>query len=108
MDGDGREVEEERLARLLLFEPAHVPLRELPRLRVRAAAGDGHARGAIGPQAQDIAPRPRVAHKAQPHPARASDQPIVVRRRGPSGSKEPFELHSQIKRGKNTFGNNSP
>jgi hypothetical protein len=47
-----------------------------------------------------------VADEAQPYPPCAGDQPVVVRLGGPSGAKEPFELHAGIKGAGTGFGNN--
>ena len=56
----------------------------------------GGAGGTVGAQAQDVASRAAVADEPQAHPPRAGEQPVIVRRHGLPGAKEPFELHGMI------------
>jgi hypothetical protein len=94
------------LPQKLLLKPGNVSFRKASGFRDRARARNGHPRRPVGTQAQDIAPRPPVADEAQPYPPCAGDQPVVVRLGGPSGAKEPFELHAGIKGAGTGFGNN--
>ena len=82
-----------RLPLKLLLDPRGVPLREFPRLGFRSAARYRYAHGAVGPHAQDVTPRPAMAHQAKPHGTRADDQLVVARRLRAQGAEEKLELH---------------
>lgn len=80
----------------LFLKPGNIPLRKVLCFRKRSAARNGHAGGAVRPEAQDVAPRPPVADEPQPHGPPARQQPVVLGLGGLLPPKEPFELHTLI------------
>lgn len=80
----------------LFLKPGNIPLRKVLCFRKRSAARNGHAGGAVRPEAQDVAPRPPVADEPQTHGPCAGSQPVVLRLGGLLPPKEPFELHTLI------------
>lgn len=84
------------LAEKLPLQPGNIAGRKAPGFRQRSAARNGDAGRAVGSQPQDIAPRPAVADKPEPHGPRTHLEPAIIRCGGRLGSKEPFELHPLI------------
>jgi hypothetical protein len=84
------------LPQKLFLEPGNIPLRKLLCFRKRSAARNGHTGGAVGTEAQDVAPRSPVADEPQSHGPPACQQPVVLGLGGLLPPEEPFELHTLI------------
>jgi hypothetical protein len=84
------------LPKELSLDPGSIPLRKLLCFRKRSATRNSYAGGAVGTEAQDVAPRPPVADEPQSHGPPASQQPVVLGLGGLLPPKEPFELHTLI------------
>ena len=63
----------------LFLQPRDVSLEKMSRLELGAAARNGHARRAVGSQAQNVSPRQSISEKTNGHGSRTNQQTFLTR-----------------------------